>query len=192
MADPAFFDEDDDPHRGIRIGDPTPSSESRRWGVLLIRFMRIIAIFWLMQGLMQWYVVLTSPKPIFDTLPSGAATAVIFFAVLDLIAGVGLWLATPWGGVLWLLIASAQIFVTLSVPGFFAGGYYLIALDLVLIALYFALTFEAGRDFESQSLRSRRKRAQQRASKFSGVTKFNAASFVSRMRALLTQSHRNR
>jgi hypothetical protein len=192
MADPAFFDNEDDPHRGIRLGDPTPTSESRRWGLLLTRFMRIIAVFWLLQGLMQWYVMLTSPKPIFDTLPSGAATAVIFFAVLDLIAGVGLWLATPWGGVLWLLIAIAQIFVTLSVPGFFVGGYYLIALDLILIALYFALTFEAGRDFEAQTLRSRRKRAQQRAKNAANVKSTGATSFLARARAWLTQSQRNR
>jgi len=85
-------------------------------------------------------------------MPSSAALAIIFFSVLDLIAGVGLWLATPWGGVLWLLIASAQIFVAASMPQFFAGGYWLIGVDLVLIVLYFGLTFEAGRDFEAQKL----------------------------------------
>ena len=191
MVDPAYYDGDDDPHRGIRLGEPTPTSESTRWGQLLTRFMRIIAMFWLLQGLMQWYVVLTAPRPIFDTLPSGAATAIIFFAVLDLIAGVGLWLATPWGGVLWLLIASAQIFVTLTVPGFFAGGYFLIGLDLVLIALYFALTFEAGRDFEAQGLRNRRKRIQRRAMHAGKVTNLNAASLLARARAWL-QSLRNR
>jgi uncharacterized membrane protein (DUF2068 family) len=180
MADPALFDGDDDPHSGIRLGEPGPTSESTRWGLLLTWFMRTIAMFWLLQGLMQWYIVLTAPKSIFETLPSGAATAVIFFAVLDLVAGVGLWLATPWGGVLWLLIASAQIFVTLSVPGFFVGGYYLIGLDLVLIVLYFVLTYEAGRDFETQRLRDRRKRAQQRAMSVTKTTSLSAASAIAR------------
>ena len=91
-------------------------------------------------------------------MPQSAAFAVIFFAVLDLVAGVGLWLATPWGGVLWLLIASAQIFLTLSMPGFFVGGYWLIGVNAVLIAMYFALTFEAGRDVEAQRMRERRRR----------------------------------
>ena len=63
---------------------------------------------------MQWRIMLASAQSIFDTMPTIAAFAIVFFAVLDLIAGVGLWLATPWGGVLWLLIASAQIFVTLE------------------------------------------------------------------------------
>ena len=82
----------------------------------------------------------------------------IFFAVLDIVAGVGLWLATPWGGVLWLLIASAQIFVTLSMPGFFVGGYVLIAVNAILIIIYFALTFEAGRDDDAQKLYEKRRR----------------------------------
>lgn len=160
MTEHTLYDDADDPHRPIRIGDAGATGEATRWGHLLTLFMRIMALFWLLQGLMQWRLVLMATKPIFDELPANAAIAVVFFAVLDLIAGVGLWLATPWGGVLWLLIASAQIFVTLSVPGFFAGGYWLIALDLILIAVYFVLTFEAGRDFEAQRMRDKRRRRQ--------------------------------
>jgi hypothetical protein len=158
MADPKNYDDADDPYRAIRVGDPGVTGEATKWGHLLTRFMRLMAIFWLLQGLMQWLAVLTAQKPIFDTMPQNAALAIIFFSVLDLIAGVGLWLATPWGGVLWLLIASAQIFVAASMPRFFVGGYWLIGVNLVLIVLYFALTFEAGRDFEAQSVIERRRK----------------------------------
>ncbi len=158
MADPKNYDDADDPYRAIRVGDPGLAGESTKWGHLLTRFMRLMAVFWLLQGLLQWQAVLMAQKPIFDTMPQSAALAIIFFSVLDLIAGVGLWLATPWGGVLWLLIASAQIFVAASMPRFFAGGYWLIGVDLVLIVLYFALTFEAGRDFEAQNVIDRRRK----------------------------------
>jgi len=158
MADPTLYDDADDPYRAIRVGDPGPSSEATKWGHLLTLFMRIVAVFWLLQGLMLWHAVLTAEKPIFDTMPQSAAFAVVFFGVLDLVAAVGLWLATPWGGVLWLLIASAQIFITLNMPGFFSGGYWLIGVDVVLIVIYFALTFEAGRDYEAQRLHERRRR----------------------------------
>ena len=43
-------------------------------------------------------------------------------------------------------------------PRFFVGGYWLIGVNLVLIVLYFALTFEAGRDFEAQSVIERRRK----------------------------------
>lgn len=158
MTRHTLYDDADDPYRPIRVGDSGPAGEATRWGQLLTLFMRVMALFWLLQGVMQWRLVLMADKPIFDEIPTNAATAVVFFAVLDLVAGVGLWLATPWGGVLWLLIASAQIFVTWSLPGFFAGGYWLIALDLVLIGAYFVLTFEAGRDFEALRMRDRRRR----------------------------------
>jgi hypothetical protein len=158
MAEPTIFDDADDPGRAIRVGDTTPSGEGARWGHLLTLFMRIMAAFWMLQGLMQWHVILTAKTPIFNTMPPSAAIGIIFFAVLDLIAGVGLWLATPWGGVLWLLIAGAQIFVASSMPGFFVGGYWLVGLNLVLIALYFVLTFEAGRDYEALRLMERRRR----------------------------------
>jgi len=158
MADFSNGDDSDDPYRAIRVGDPGAAGEATKWGLLLTRFMRLIAAFWIVQGLAQWRVVLMSPQSIFDTMPQPAAVAVVFFGVADLIAGVGLWLATPWGGVLWLLIASAQIFVAAGMPNFFSGGYYLIAVDVVLIMLYFVLTFEAGRDFEAKRVLDQRQR----------------------------------
>ncbi|MBY6241466.1 DUF6163 family protein [Methylosinus sp. Sm6] len=157
MTEHSLYD-DDDPHRPIRVGEASVSGEATRWGQMLTLFMRVMALFWLAQGLMQWRLMLMSQQPIFDALPTHVAVAIVFFAVLDLIAGVGLWLATPWGGVLWLLIASAQIFMTATAPGFFFGGYWLVAFDLTLIGLYFFLTFEAGRDYEAQRLRDKRRR----------------------------------
>lgn len=158
MADPTIYDDGDDPYRPIRVGDQGAAGEAAKWGMLLSRFMRIVALFWLLQGLLHWRIVLTAPQSIFETMPQNAAFAVVFFAVLDLVAGVGLWLATPWGGVLWLLIACAQIFLTFTMPGFFVGGYWLVGVNAILILMYFALTFEAGRDVEAQIMRERRRR----------------------------------
>lgn len=164
MSDPKNHDDADDPYRAIRVGDPGGAGEGTKWGQLLTRFMRVMALFWLLQGLLQWQAILTAQKPIFDAMPQSAALAIILFSVLDLVAGVGLWLATPWGGVLWLLIASAQIFVAAGMPRFFAGGYWLIGVNLALIVLYFALTFEAGRDFEAQNVIDRRRKRRNVAS----------------------------
>jgi hypothetical protein len=183
LTEHASYDDADDPHRPIRVGEASVSGEATRWGQLLTLFMRVMALFWLAQGVMQWSLMLTSAQPIFDALPTHVAIAIVFFAVLDLIAGVGLWLATPWGGVLWLLIASAQIFVTATAPGFFLGGYWLVAFDLVLIGLYFFLTFEAGRDYEAQRLREKRRR---RRAPESEVAEGRAKRWLRRARETLT------
>jgi len=158
MSERAIDDDDEDPYRPIRVGDPASAVDAPKWGLLLLRFMRIVALFWIIQGLLHWRLVISPQQSIFEAMPRNAAFAIIFFAVLDIVAGVGLWLATPWVGVLWLLIASAQIFVTLSMPGFFVGGYVLIAVNAILIIIYFALTFEAGRDDDAQKLYEKRRR----------------------------------
>jgi len=129
-----------------------------RWGFLLVVMMRLVAALWFALGLKYWAQIIIPDDAPLDALPADVAITISFFAVAHLAAAVGLWLATPWGGVLWLLIASAQIFITLSMPGFFVGGYWLIAVNAALILMYFALTFEAGRDEDAQRLHERRKR----------------------------------
>ena len=41
-------------------------------------------------------------------LPRPLQATIVFFAAVDLLAAVGLWLAAPWGGVLWLLCAAIE------------------------------------------------------------------------------------
>lgn len=113
------------------------------WGLLLVVFMRLLAIIWIAQGLAQWSSVLLPSQPLFDKVSEIWGAAVIFFAVLDLVAAVGLWLATPWGGVLWLFSAIAQIFAAAAIPDFFSMMW--IAANIVLIVIYFGLTWQAGR-----------------------------------------------
>jgi nicotinamide riboside transporter PnuC len=106
-------------------------------------FMRLLALIWIAQGLAQWSAVLLPSQPLFDKVSQVWGGAVIFFAVLDPVAAVGLWLATPWGGVLWLFSAIAQIFVAAAIPDFFSMTW--IAANIFLIVIYFGLTWRAGR-----------------------------------------------
>jgi hypothetical protein len=120
-----------------------------RWGMLLVLFMRMLAALWMLQGVMQWDAIFGRNTPPLDALPSALAVAIVFFAVTDLVAAVGLWLAASWGGVIWLCAAAAQIFVTMFMPDFFAGGAVILAVDLVLILAYFFLTWRAAREYDA-------------------------------------------
>ncbi len=115
-----------------------------RWGMILVIFMRLMAALWLFQGLMEWASVLVPAKTVLDSLPGTAAAVVIFFAVADLVAAVGLWLATPWGGALWLFAATSQIFAAITVKDAFGASW--IVVDVLLIVIYFGLTFKAGQE----------------------------------------------
>jgi hypothetical protein len=144
--------------KGMRRSSHEPAEKSREdaragnapdhrggisWGNLLVIFMRLLALIWIAQGLAQWSAVLLPSQPLFDKVSQVWGGAVIFFAVLDPVAAVGLWLATPWGGVLWLFSAIAQIFVAAAIPDFFSMTW--IAANIFLIVIYFGLTWRAGR-----------------------------------------------
>jgi hypothetical protein len=128
----------------IRLGEPARIvGEENRAGLLLVVFMRLLAGLWVIQGLLQWRAILLPSEPLFDNVSALRGGAVIFFAIYDLVAAVGLWLAAPWGGIIWLLGAIAQIFVALWLPGFFSLLW--IGANVILIVIYFGLTWQAGR-----------------------------------------------
>jgi Family of unknown function (DUF6163) len=128
----------------IRPGEPARiAGEANRAGLFLVVFMRMLAGLWVIQGLLQWTAILLPPEPLFDKVNALRGAAVIFFATVNLVAAVGLWLATPWGGVIWLLCAIAQIVVALALPGFFSVLW--IGANIVLIVIYFVLMWRAGR-----------------------------------------------
>ncbi|HTV34442.1 MAG TPA: DUF6163 family protein [Methylocella sp.] len=132
----------------IRLGEPMRRArDAKKTDFLLVAFMRLLAVLWALQGLLQWSVILLPPEPLFDKVSSLYSAAVIFFAVLDLVASVGLWLAAPWGSVIWLFSAVAQLAAVLWLPDFYSGWWGIA--DAILIALYFALIWQAGQPVTS-------------------------------------------
>jgi len=120
------------------------SGESSRWNFLLVVFMRCMSVLWLFYGLRQWQLILAPGDAPLDALPTSLALATVFFAVADLLAAVGLWLAATWGGILWLFSASASIIISLFMPGFRADGALALTLNFVLVVAYFVLNWLAA------------------------------------------------
>ena len=137
-GEPAFASD-----AAIRVGLTAREQVQTRWGLVLVIFMRLLAALWIVQGLLQWSAFMLPRDSLFDHLRISQTAAVIFFSVVDFLAAVGLWLATPWGGILWLFAAAVQVLVASSVGNVIASGW--IVGDLVLISVYFALTWQAGR-----------------------------------------------
>jgi hypothetical protein len=134
-----------DPSVRAGIGG-TPDDRTQRRGFLLVLFMRCLACVWVGQALVQWTDVLTARDSLLDQAPVQWRVAIIFFAVLDPVAAVGLWLATPWGGVIWLFAALSQIVAAVTIPGFFSPLW--IGVDGLLVGLYFLLTWLSWRSPE--------------------------------------------
>jgi hypothetical protein len=140
----------DSAKEAIRIGDRARDwREQTRWGFLLVIFMRIVAALWLFQGVYRWSEILTPAVSIFDGENAPRAGIIVFFAVMDLLAAIGLWLATPWGGVLWLVAVATEAFSAVALQGSLAAPRVTLAVDVVLVIAYFVLTWYAAREREA-------------------------------------------
>ena len=131
------------------IGSTTTDAPTTlRWTLMLVWFMRTMAVVWIAKGLFAWTIVLGVNRVVADLLelPVVMQAMVSFFAVADLMAAVGLWLAAPWGGVLWLLCASIEVVSpALGVRGA-VSGLLGVGFDIALVAVYFFLSWRTGHE----------------------------------------------
>jgi hypothetical protein len=73
-------------------------------------------------------------------------SATVYFAVIELVAAVGLWLATPWGAVVWLTSVVSMAVIELMFPAIYGSNYIVVILALVLLVIYLALAWMAARE----------------------------------------------
>lgn len=144
---------DSEPLRGQRvIGAPGMSEPPRRrmrWRLLLVWLLRLLSLAWLAKGLMAWAVIFgvgTEGRLPFEDQLLSAQAITVYFAVIDLVAAVGLWLTSTWGGVLWLLAAVSQLLLGFFFPRILPVTPYLIATYVALMVTYFLATWAAEND----------------------------------------------
>jgi hypothetical protein len=102
-----------------------------------------------MKGLYHWAIVcgIAAPFPSgFDSYPTPYQVATVFFAVIDLVAGVGLWLAAPWGAVVWLTSVISMAAVELLFPQIYGGNFWVVVMEVLLLGIYLWLALMAARE----------------------------------------------
>ncbi len=82
----------------------------------------------------------------FDVQPIAWQAATIFFAVLDLVAAVGLWLAAAWGAVIWLMAVASMLAVEIAFPQVFGGGLAVVGTEALLLVIYLVLALKAAQE----------------------------------------------
>src|SRR6201990_3624836 len=88
-------------------------------------FLRIMAVVSVAKGLCHWAQVtgfVGGEEDAFENQPMAWQTATVYFAVIELVAAVGLWLATPWGAVVWLTTVVSMAVIELMFPGIYGGN----------------------------------------------------------------------
>ena len=75
-----------------------PETAGLRWTLVLTVFMRLLALLWIVKGLTSWAAILgVWPTAGFEGRSMGIQATIIYFAVIDFVAAVGLWMASTWG-----------------------------------------------------------------------------------------------
>jgi hypothetical protein len=69
----------------------------------------------------------------------------VFFAVIDLVAAVGLWLAAAWGAVVWLTAVVSMAVVEVFFPQIYGGSVFVVLVESTLLAIYLWLAIFAAR-----------------------------------------------
>jgi hypothetical protein len=146
MSDPAL-NEQPQVLEPVHSGDGEGRGEI--WAARLVLFLRLMAAVALLKGLYYWAIVcgVGAPTPQgFDSYTMPYQSATVFFAVIDLVAAVGLWLAAPWGAVIWLTSVISMAVVEALFPQIYGGSLWVIILELTLLGMYLSLALLAARE----------------------------------------------
>ena len=123
--------------------------EENAWTRRLVLFLRVMAVLSIIKGLYHWAQVtgfVGGEEEAFENQPMAWQAATVYFAVIELVAAVGLWLATPWGAVVWLTTVVSMAVIELMFPGIYGGSLLVVAVEALMLAAYLALAWMAARE----------------------------------------------
>ncbi|MEP0233299.1 DUF6163 family protein [Roseibium sp.] len=119
------------------------------WSTVLIWYLRGIALLLVGGGIIHWarIVGFVPWRGLwFWDMPIEWQAATVFFAVLDLVAATGLWLAVSWGTVMWLFRAMSQIVMHSLFSDIYGRRPYEISFYILTIAIYLLLMYLMERE----------------------------------------------
>jgi hypothetical protein len=131
------------------ISSDRVESDDNAWTRRLVLFLRLMAVLAMIKGLYHWAEVtgfIGGEDDAFENQPMAWQAATVYFAVIELVAAVGLWLATPWGAVVWLTTVVSMAVIELMFPGIYGGSLVVVAGEALMLAAYLALAWMAARE----------------------------------------------
>lgn len=131
------------------ISNSRVDSDENVWTRRLVLFLRVMAVLSVAKGLFHWAQVtgfVGGEEGSFEFQPLAWQTATVFFSVIELVAAVGLWLATPWGAVVWLTTVVSMAVIELMFPAIYGGSLVVVGFEFLVLSSYLALAWRAARE----------------------------------------------
>ena len=129
------------------INSEATAAEEVAWTRRLVLYLRIMAGVAMFKGLYHWAQVtgfIGDDADSFVNQPVAWQSATIYFAVIELVAAVGLWLATPWGAVVWLTSIVSMAVIELMFPLIYGGNFIVVIFEVLLLGIYLMLAWMAA------------------------------------------------
>lgn len=118
-----------------------------RWTRRLVLFLRMMAAISMIKGVYHWARVCgIGGGDTFEYQSIAWQAATIFFAVIDLVAAVGLWLAAAWGAVIWLMSVASMLAFEIFFPQVFGAGVAIGLAEGTLLAIYLWLALKSAKE----------------------------------------------
>ena len=130
-----------------------------RWRLALDVYLRLLSVGHLGWALWEWAALIGIVPPVFGDGPRAQLPrmgASYFFAGLDPVAAVGLWLGSTWGTATWLVATFARIIIHTGYAGIFDWATPWTALQVVSLLIYVLLFFLSERAEREAKKRVRR------------------------------------
>jgi hypothetical protein len=111
-------------------------------------FLRVMAGLSMLKGLYHWARVcgIGTGDDLYEYHSIAWQVATVFFAVIDLVAAVGLWLAAAWGAVIWLMSVASMLVVEIFFPQVFGANVATAMFETGLLGLYLFLAVKAAQE----------------------------------------------
>lgn len=118
------------------------------WTRRLVLFLRVMAGLSMLKGLYHWSRLcgIGTGDDLFTYHSIAWQTATVFFAVLDLVAAVGLWLAAAWGAVIWLMSIASMLVLEIFFPQVYGASVLAGFVEAGLLGLYLYLALKAAQE----------------------------------------------
>ena len=118
------------------------------WTGRLAWYLRAMACVSMLKGLYHWAAVcgIIGEEGGFEAHTQSWQATTVYFAIIDLVAAVGLWLMAPWGAVVWLTSTVSMIVVHVFFDQVYGSDIMVIAAGGAAIVAYLVLAAFAARE----------------------------------------------
>lgn len=133
---------------------PRAAGASAFWATAINVLLRIVAVGWLAAGIAEWtriVGVLPVDGGTFLEAARPVQIAIGVFAIVDLLAAIGLWLLASWGTILWAAAILGQAASDIVLEGGAGMGVWVAGINALALFAYVAMSFMLIRSREREA-----------------------------------------